>query len=84
MGGGVGLFSILITWASLRFEKRLNFSINPWQLSIFHLSISNRSEALLIIPTWVFMLLIDVCMGVKYYGEVLVRGDVVLVWGVSV
>ena len=32
--------------ASLRFEKRLNFSINPWKLPIFFRSFSNRSEAL--------------------------------------
>ena len=32
--------------ASLRFEKRLKFSINPRKLSIFYRSFSNRSEAL--------------------------------------
>ena len=31
--------------ASLRFKKRLNFSINPRKLSIFNRSFSNRSEA---------------------------------------
>ena len=34
---------------SLRFEKRLNFSINPRKLSIFYRSFSNRSEALVVI-----------------------------------
>ena len=35
--------------ASLRFEKRLNFSINTRKLSIFHRYVSNRSEALPIV-----------------------------------
>ena len=33
--------------ASLRFDKRLNFSINPRNLSIFYRLLSNRSEALI-------------------------------------
>ena len=35
---------------SLRFEKRLNFSISPRKLSILYWSFSRRSEAL-IVPT---------------------------------
>ena len=53
MGDGGG--SILERWyyrcigrrASLRFKKRLNFSINPKKLSIFYRSFSNRSDTLM-------------------------------------
>ena len=47
--------------ASLRFEKRLNVSINPQKLSIFFRVFSNRSEALITaqyfsnIITWIKM-----------------------------
>ena len=41
------------TWASLRFEKRLNLSINPRKLQIFYRNILNRSEALP--PSYLFV-----------------------------
>ena len=55
VGWGEVVFKRENTWAknqtvtnlaSFRWEKRLNFSINPRKLSIFKRSVSNRSEAL--------------------------------------
>ena len=50
--------TMMISWASFRFEKRLRVSINPQTLSIFSRVVSNRSETLMITMLMVMMILI--------------------------